>query len=103
MREYAPGDRFRDINWKSSERIDTLITRISPDNQEKVSRLEVYFRNFGPAGEKGKSRAALKDLWLLDRAKARLAQFLRTVKEEHASFVFHVLTAQDTLDISDQD
>ena len=103
MREYAPGDRFRDINWKSSERIDTLITRISPDNQEKVSRLEVYFRNFGPTGKKGKSRAALKDLWLLDRAKARLAQFLRTVKEEHASFVFHVLTVQDTWDISDQD
>ncbi|MCL2443270.1 MAG: DUF58 domain-containing protein, partial [Treponema sp.] len=45
MREYSPGDRLRDINWKSSEKIDTLITRISNDNQEKVSRIEVHFRN----------------------------------------------------------
>jgi hypothetical protein len=98
MREYAPGDRFRDINWKSSDRIDTLITRISPDNQEKVSRIEVYFRNFGPS-----ARASLQDLWLLDRAKARLAQFLRTVKEEQAAYMFHVRTAQDSWEIKEQD
>ncbi|GHV70023.1 hypothetical protein AGMMS49928_15770 [Spirochaetia bacterium] len=100
MREYAPGDRFRDINWKSSERIDTLITRISPDNQEKVRRIEVYFRNFGPAG---KALPSLGDLWLLDRAKARLAQFLRDVKETEASYIFLVHTAQDSREIRDQD
>jgi hypothetical protein len=108
MREYAPGDRFRDINWKSSDRIDTLITRISPDNQEKVSRIEVYFRNYrsvaavtgrGRAGD----RASLEDLWLLDRAKARLAQFLRAVKEEQAAYIFHVRSAQGTWDIKDTD
>ncbi|MDR1636407.1 MAG: DUF58 domain-containing protein [Treponema sp.] len=112
MREYAPGDRFRDINWKSSERIDTLITRISPDNQEKISRIEVYFRNYGPAGATGgrilgskalKNRASLEDLWLLDRAKARLTQFLRSVKEEQAAYVFHVRAAQGAWDIADQD
>ncbi|MDR1107176.1 MAG: DUF58 domain-containing protein [Treponema sp.] len=98
MREYAPGDRFRDINWKSSERIDTLITRISPDSQEKVSRIEVYFRNYGPSG-----RAHLGDLWMLDRAKARLAQFLRSVKEEESSYVFHVRTAWGSREIAGQD
>jgi hypothetical protein len=112
MREYAPGDRFRDINWKSSERIDTLITRISPDNQEKISRIEVYFRNYGPpGGARGrilspkalKNRASLEDLWLLDRAKARLTQFLRSVKEEQAAYVFHVRAAQGAWDIGDQD
>ncbi|MDR2953048.1 MAG: DUF58 domain-containing protein [Treponema sp.] len=87
MREYAPGDRFRDINWKSSERIDALITRISPDNQEKVTRIEVFFRNCGPL------KASIGDLWLLDRAKARLAWFLRAVKEEKASYMFHVQSA----------
>jgi hypothetical protein len=85
MREYAPGDRFRDINWKSSERINTLITRISPDNQEKVSRIELYFRAYGPG-----ARASLGELWLLDRAKARLAWFLRSVREEQASYVFQI-------------
>ncbi|MDR3333422.1 MAG: DUF58 domain-containing protein [Treponema sp.] len=97
MREYTPGDRFRDINWKSSDRIDTLITRISPDNQEKVSRIEVYFRNYGPAG------ASLEALWLLDRAKARLAQFLRAVREEQASYMIHVRAAEGSWEIEDED
>ena len=98
MREYTPGDRFRDINWKSSEKIDTLITRISPDNQEKVSRIEVYFRNYGPA-----NRPSLEALWLLDRAKSRLSQFLRSLKEEQASYIFHVHTAGGSREIEDQD
>jgi hypothetical protein len=113
MREYAPGDRFRDINWKSSERIDTLITRISPDNQEKVSRVEVYFRNF-ISGEIPRSavsgarkffprRESLEELWLLDRAKARLAWFLRTVRDGQSSYVFHVRAAQRSWEIKDQD
>jgi hypothetical protein len=99
MREYSPGDRFRDINWKSSERIDTLITRISPDNQEKVSRIEVYFRNYGPDSESGVS---LGELWLLDRAKARLAWFLRSVKEAETSYVFVIHTAQGVRELKDE-
>lgn len=97
MREYAPGDRLRDINWKSSEKIDTLITRISPDNQEKVTRIEVYFRNYGPLN------AGIGDYWLLDRAKARLAWFLRAVKEEKASFVFHIRAASGDWELKDED
>jgi hypothetical protein len=98
MREYAPGDRFRDINWKSSERVDALITRISPDNQEKVSRIEVCFRNFGPV-----EKPSLGDLWLLDRAKARLVRFLRSVKDEQASYIFTVHCAQGDRELRDQD
>jgi hypothetical protein len=101
MREYAPGDRFRDINWKSSERIDTLITRISPDTQEKVNRIEVYFRNYGPTG--GSVRAGLEELWMLDRAKAQLARFLRSVKEEYAKYVFHVRAAEGAWDLYNQE
>ena len=98
MREYAPGDRFRDINWKSSEKIDTLITRISPDNQEKVSRIEVHFRNFGPV-----NRPSLDALWLLDRAKARLSHFLRSLKEEQSSYTFDVRAAAGSWEIENQD
>jgi hypothetical protein len=97
MREYAPGDRFRDINWKSSERIATLITRISPDTHEKTSRIEVHFRNYGPTA------ASLEELWLLDRAKARLAQFLRLLKESDDKYVFTVYTAKDTWDLEDKE
>ena len=97
MREYTPGDRFRDINWKSSDKIDTLITRISTDNQEKVSRLEIHFRNYGPAD------ASLEALWLLDRAKARLTYFLRSLMEQNSSFIFDVRSASGSWEIEDND
>jgi hypothetical protein len=97
MREYTPGDRLRDINWKSSEKIDALITRISPDNQEKVSRIEIYFRNFGP------EMPSLEALWLLDRAKARLSYFLRSLMDENTSFVFSIRAAQGDWEIEDSE
>ena len=98
MREYTPGDRFRDINWKSSGKLeDTLITRISPDNQEKVSRIEVYFRNYGSA------KNSLEALWLLDRAKARLSYFLRNLKEQNSSYIFNVRSATGNWNIEDSE
>jgi hypothetical protein len=97
QREYTPGDRLRDINWKSSEKIDALITRISTDNQEKVSRIEVHFRNYGYAND------SLHALWLLDRAKARLSYFLRSLLEQNSSFIFDVRSAGGSWEIEDQD
>jgi len=97
MREYTPGDRFRDINWKSSDKIDTLITRISTDNQEKISRLEIHFRNFGP------TKPSLQDLWLLDRAKARLSYFLRSLMEQNSSYIFDVRTAKGNWEIENNE
>ncbi|MCL2443080.1 MAG: DUF58 domain-containing protein [Treponema sp.] len=101
MREYTPGDRFRDINWKSSEKLDNLITRISTDNQEKVSRIEVYFRNFGPVDSDNnrERRSSLDALWLLDRAKARLSYFLRSLMEQNSSFIFDVRAAEGSWEI----
>ncbi|GBU28048.1 hypothetical protein R84B8_01606 [Treponema sp. R8-4-B8] len=97
QREYTPGDRLRDINWKSSDKIDALITRISTDNQEKVSRIEVHFRNFGYADNN------LQSLWLLDRSKARLSYFLRSLLEQNSSFIFDVHSAGKNWEIEDQD
>jgi hypothetical protein len=97
QREYTPGDRLRDINWKSSEKIDALITRISTDNQEKISRIEVHFRNYGNTNN------SLQALWLLDRAKARLSYFLRSLLEQNSSFIFDVRTADGSWEIEDQD
>jgi hypothetical protein len=98
MREYTPGDRFRDINWKSSDRIDTLITRISPQNQEKVTRIEIYFRNYNP-----KEKISLEDHWFLDRAKARLSRFLRSFKDEKETYIFNIRTAGGSYEIKNQD
>ena len=117
MREYAPGDRFRDINWKSSEKIDALITRISTDNQEKISRIEVHLRNYASAktvikikkSADGKDSSmvrqeySLLQLWLLDRAKARLSYFLRSLMEQNLSFIFDVRTPLKNWEIENMD
>jgi len=97
QREYSPGDRLRDINWKSSEKIDALITRISTDNQERVSRIEVHFRNYGYENDN------LRALWLLDRAKARLSYFLRSLLEQNSAFIFDVHSANKEWEIEDMD
>jgi len=102
MREYTPGDRLRDINWKSSDRIDTLITRISTDTQERISRIEVHFRNYCQNAAK-KEHCSLEALWLLDRAKARLTYFLRSIKEQNSSFIFDVRAAQGSWEIEDDE
>ncbi len=47
MREYVPGDLYRDINWKSSGRIDKLVTRISPGGKEESNLLTfIYLSGF---------------------------------------------------------
>ncbi len=83
MREYIPGDRFRDINWKASSRLDQLITRISPASQEKTSLVSVDFRHYWqPQRESPQSLAHLNYLkrWLLS--------FLLENKREHPEFQF---------------
>ena len=95
MREYVPGDRYRDINWKTSSRLALLVTRISPFAQEKTRLLQVELRSFGPA-----RRPSLAALWALDRTKARLLAFLRALGEEHPDFVFRVRTPGGERDIA---
>jgi hypothetical protein len=88
MREYMPGDRFRDINWKVSSRLNELITRISPLTQERTTVLEIAFRNFRePAPESVESLAHLNVL------KSWLVSFLRRMKTDHPEVQFRVQTA----------
>jgi len=89
MREYIPGDRFRDINWKSSSRLSQLITRISPHSQEKTKLINVEFRHFWlPHRE---SRDSVAHLNLL---KSVLVSFLRKIKKEHTGYNFMIKTAR---------
>jgi len=94
MREYAPGDRFRDINWKVSSRLAQLMTRISPLSQEKTRTLLIDFRNFGPL------LPPMAALWALDRLRSRFILFLRRMRDEHPEFRFRIRTSGgiDTLE-----
>jgi hypothetical protein len=87
MREYLPGDRFRDINWKVSSRLDELITRISPVTQEKTTILPVVFRNF-----RDKERENLDSIVHLNILKSWLMAFLRTMKQEHPEMHFRIIS-----------
>jgi hypothetical protein len=88
MREYLPGDRFRDINWKVSSRLDELITRISPVTQEKTTILPVVLRNF-----RDRESESVESILHLNIIKSWLMAFLRIMKQEHPEMQFRVTSA----------
>jgi hypothetical protein len=85
MREYLPGDRFRDINWKVSSRLDELITRISPVTQEKTTILPVILRNF-----RDRDGESVESIVHLNVIKSWLMAFLRIMKQEHPEMQFRL-------------
>ena len=91
MREYLPGDRFRDINWKVSSRLDELITRISPVTQEKTTVLPVSLRNF-----RDRESETVESILHLNIIKSWLMAFLRIMKQEHPEMQFHLTSASSS-------
>ena len=85
MREYIPGDRLKDINWKATSRLGELITRISPITQEQTQELHVVLRRYRRRG--GETLTAVLHL---DFIKSWLLTFLRVVKQHHPEYVFIV-------------
>ena len=94
MREYEPGDRLKDINWKASSRLNELITRISPVSEQQTRLLHVELRHYRPAGAE-----TLDSVLHLDYLKSWLLAFLRAVKAEHEDFTFRVLTGSGEHDV----
>ena len=99
MRDYVPGDRFRDINWKASGRGTTLYTRISPIAQEETTTITIYARFHSP--NPGLSPALLA---LAEYQKSWIISFILKVREEHPAFLFQLfLNEQEYLLESDQE
>jgi hypothetical protein len=96
MREYVPGDRFRDINWKVTGRLAELVTRISPITQERTTILPVHFRNLRAGGGRPRQRDGLEAVAHLNVLKSWLLAFLRTVKQEHPQMQFRLVSAEST-------
>jgi len=86
MREYQPGDRLKDINWKAASRVDELISRISPVSEEQTRIVHVELRHFRPA-----SPETLDSMLHLNYLKSWLLAFLREVKTEYEDYTFRVI------------
>jgi hypothetical protein len=98
MREYVPGDRFRDINWKSSSRLRELVTRISPVTQEKTQVVQVEFRHYI-----GGRRDSLDSVVHIDFIKSWLLTFLRRQKRDNPKYSFRVLTGRGVFELDSED
>jgi hypothetical protein len=98
MREYIPGDRLRDINWKASSRVRQLFARVSPETQEQSRTLTVYLRNFVDPSER-----SLEALAHGAYIKGWMIAFLRTLLREEPDITFRVITARGTVSCTDED
>ena len=99
MREYIPGDKERDINWKASSRYSKLFTRVSPVTQEKTQLITAYFRPYNSL-----PRDSVESLALLDRCKSVILFFLRSVRGAHPEYEFRFYIGNDLMEIvSDED
>lgn len=98
MREYIPGDRLKDINWKTSLRIDELVTRISPKSPEQTHLVHVDIRSFHGSGPDGPEA-----LLHLNYMKSWALSFLRAVKQNHPEYRFQVLAGPEVHLIEDED
>ena len=90
MRDYVPGDRFRDINWKASGRGTTLYTRISPIAQEESTTITIYARFHSP-----NPRLSPALLALAEYQKSWIISFILKVREEHPAFLFQLFLNED--------
>lgn len=98
MREYIPGDRLKDINWKASQRVKELITRISPHALEESKLLHVEFRNFRE-GE----RDSVEALMHLNFLKSWMLSFMQSIKRDHPEFLFLVSAGQGSALLETED
>lgn len=87
QREYIPGDRFRDINWKATSRIGEMFTRISPVTEEQTKLVLIDFRHFSQDRRFSREHAAH-----LEYLKRWCVSFLWKIKSKQPEFQFVVHT-----------
>ncbi len=98
MREYIPGDRHRDINWKASSRFSELFTRISPVTQEKTKIITVHFRPYTSM-----QSDSLRSVFFLDQCKSVLLFFLRSIKQANSDYQFSVYVGNDVRELETEE
>jgi hypothetical protein len=98
QREYMAGDKLRDINWKVSGRLSTLITKVSHITQEKTRLLTIFFQNYRKPGPE-----SLDSIVHLNVVKGWMLSFIKVMKEAYPDYNFEVITNQDKFTIETPD
>jgi hypothetical protein len=88
MREYMPGDRMKDINWKASLRVYELITRISPVSPEPSRMIHIELRHY-----RIKNKDSASSVIHLNYLKSQLLSFLTVLKQQYPEYRFRIITA----------
>ncbi|MDC7219744.1 MAG: DUF58 domain-containing protein [Spirochaetales bacterium] len=86
MREYQPGDLVRDINWKASGKFTAIYTRISPDQEQTVSRITLVLR---PEGTK--ELPSLEGEALLLGVKSLGLTFFKTLRRDRPESLMEII------------
>ncbi len=94
MREYTPGDRLRDINWKASSRLPFLITRVSPQSEEPTTVVQIEVRHYRAA----LTPPSLDSVIHLEMLRAWVLWFIRSLSNNAAAIRFRVQTAGTLLE-----
>ncbi len=90
MREYIPGDRLKDINWKSSIRLGEMITRVSPQSPEPNPLLSIELRNLNY-----QKKDTVTSILHLNLLKSWLFSFVLQVHHESPKHRFFIATAKE--------
>ena len=97
MREYIPGDRLRDINWKASGRLNELVTKISPLSEERTRVVNIQFRNLTTS-----QRDTVESIVHLDCLKSWMLSFARGLKIEHPTYQLRIMTTGGTFTLDSE-
>ncbi len=90
MRQYIPGDRLKDINWKSSIKLNDLITKISPSSPEESQLIYIEIRPYHYHKKDG-----IEAILQLNYLKSWILSFINIMKKEHPKYKFHIFTGKD--------
>ncbi len=94
QREYMPGDRFRDINWKATSRIGEMFTRISPVTEEETKLVLIDFRHFS-----SETRANRSKVVHLEYLKRWCISFLWKIKNTQPEIRFVLYTGLGAVEV----
>lgn len=92
MRQYIPGDRLKDVNWKASVRTTELITRIAPESPERSQTFLVELRPFTNI-----ERDDAEMLIHLSYARSWLFSFVRSVLSARPGTEFRIILPESDL------